>query len=185
MHSCNRDEIAETSLEDNECKDECTRVHECSSVQTGLALDNPMNSNGKSSPVARVHGFSEGYEEEECAVDSVAAIEPSPCSHNGGNDADDDPLGIPPFLRRAYQEEFEARAAHEVRPPAISAGRDDNLDDLTIPPCLDRRHETCAWCGQPGGTEWDYRGLTVRLHERCEHSWVDAYEAGSNGRWLS
>jgi hypothetical protein len=77
VHSCNRDEIAETSLEDNECEDECTRVHECSSVQTGLALDNPMNGNGKSPPVARVHGFPGGYEEEGCAVDSAAAMEPS------------------------------------------------------------------------------------------------------------
>ena len=91
MHSYNRDEIAETSLEDNECNDECTRVHECSSVQTGLALDNSMNGNGKSPPVARVHGFSGGYEEEGCAVDSAAAIEPSP------DDGLDD---IPSFLDR-------------------------------------------------------------------------------------
>jgi hypothetical protein len=58
VHSCNRDEIAQISLSDNECKDECTRVRECSSVQTGLALDNPLDGNGKSPPVARVHDFS-------------------------------------------------------------------------------------------------------------------------------
>ena len=54
-------------------------------------------------------------------------------------------------------------------------------DDLSIPPNLDRRHEVCAQCGQPGGTEWDYRGHKVRLHERCEQSWIDNFEASHGG----
>jgi hypothetical protein len=47
---CNRDEIAETSQADNGCK-----------PQTGLATDKPLNSNGKSPPVARLRGFWGGH----------------------------------------------------------------------------------------------------------------------------
>ena len=53
-------------------------------------------------------------------------------------------------------------------------------DDLTIPAFLDVRHEVCAHCGQPGGTEWDYHGTKVRLHARCERSWIEAHEASGN-----
>jgi hypothetical protein len=52
--------------------------------------------------------------------------------------------------------------------------------DGDIPSFLDRRHEVCGHCGQPGGTEWDYRGTKVRLHERCQYPWIDAYEASRN-----
>jgi hypothetical protein len=52
--------------------------------------------------------------------------------HAATNGGDEDDGSIPDFLRRAYQEELEARAAPEVRPPAISAGPADNLDHLTI-----------------------------------------------------
>jgi hypothetical protein len=51
-------------------------------------------------------------------------------------------------------------------------------DDLTIPKDLDRRHElACAQCGRPGGTEWKYDGVKVRLHSYCEQPWIESYEA--------
>jgi hypothetical protein len=51
-------------------------------------------------------------------------------------------------------------------------------DDLTIPKDLDRRHELlCAQCGRPGGTEWKYDGVKVRLHSYCEQPWIESYEA--------
>jgi hypothetical protein len=53
-----------------------------------------------------------------------------------------------------------------------------------IPVFLDRRHEVCGHCGQPGGTEWDYSGIKVRLHERCEDEWVDAYRASRDAAFI-
>jgi putative DNA primase/helicase len=50
-------------------------------------------------------------------------------------------------------------------------------DDLTIPQFLDRRSEVCDRCGQPGGRECAYDGITVRLHSDCERPWMLAYEA--------
>ena len=38
----------------------------------------------------------------------------------------------------------------------------------------------CAQCGQPGGTQWDYQGVAVRLHPQCEQPWIDAYRADKN-----
>jgi hypothetical protein len=52
--------------------------------------------------------------------------------------------------------------------------RDRNDDDLTIPKSLDRRGEVCAECGQPGGVEWNYDNIKVRLHPHCERPWLDA-----------
>ena len=51
-------------------------------------------------------------------------------------------------------------------------GTEAPLED--IPGFLDRRDEVCAQCGQPGGTEWDYEGRKVRLHDNCQDSWIDA-----------
>jgi hypothetical protein len=63
----NTDEIAQASQEDHYCKDDLQQsaplhqpVHECTLLQEGHAIDNPLNSNGKSPRIARVHGFSEG-----------------------------------------------------------------------------------------------------------------------------
>jgi hypothetical protein len=53
-------------------------------------------------------------------------------------------------------------------------------DDLSIPEWLLRREPLCAQCGQPGGSEWDYDDLKVRLHQHCERAWIEAYEAGRN-----
>jgi hypothetical protein len=71
VHSCNRDEITDTSLRDNECENECTPSAECAGPSArvhpsanGLALVNSLNGNGKSAPVARLHGFQGGIEEE-------------------------------------------------------------------------------------------------------------------------
>jgi hypothetical protein len=50
--------------------------------------------------------------------------------------------------------------------------RTDQTDDLDIPPCLDRRREVCAYCGKPGGKQWD--NPPVRLHSDCERPWMDA-----------
>ena len=55
----------------------------------------------------------------------------------------------------------------------------DDFED--IPAFLDRRHEVCAHCGEPGGSEWNYLGTKVRLHERCEDGWADAYRARQDG----
>jgi hypothetical protein len=65
----------------------------------------------------------------------------------------------------------------ELRVPEAATPEDD---ELTIPACLDRRHEFCAQCGRPGGTEWDYLGFKVRLHSDCERPWIEAYEASRN-----
>jgi putative DNA primase/helicase len=54
-------------------------------------------------------------------------------------------------------------------------------DDLNIPAFLDRRGEVCAQCGQPGGTEWDYSGIKVRLHSQCERPWIESYETTHSG----
>ena len=45
-------------------------------------------------------------------------------------------------------------------------------DSLDIPACLDRRGEVCAYCGKPGGKQWD--NPPVRLHSECERPWMDA-----------
>jgi hypothetical protein len=58
------------------------------------------------------------------------------------------------------------------------AARDDTPD---IPAAL-WRGEVCAHCGQPViGEPWDYDGIKVRLHDRCQYPWIDAYEASRNG----
>jgi hypothetical protein len=38
------------------------------------------------------------------------------------------------------------------------------------------RHNVCAQCGQPGGSECAYDGVTIRLHRECQRSWVATYE---------
>ena len=55
----------------------------------------------------------------------------------------------------------------------------DDADDLAF---LDQRdephgHRFCAQCGKPGGTEWKYDGVKVRLHSYCEQPWIESYEA--------
>jgi hypothetical protein len=69
---CNREEIAEASLVDNGCTDDCNPVADCAepvarlrAVASDLATVKPLDGNGNALPVARLHGFSGG-------VDSVA-----------------------------------------------------------------------------------------------------------------
>ena len=64
-------------------------------------------------------------------------------------------------------------------PHAHNDGNGAAFED--IPAFLDRRGEICAQCGEPGGTVWNYDNIKVRLHERCEDGWVDAYRASQNG----
>jgi hypothetical protein len=99
MHSCNRDEITETSLGVNECKDECKPsaectdgVHECTRVQTPFALVTLLNGNGKSAPVARVHGFS-GETGRACAGPGAETFPPV-CVHCGAPATADKPVQI-------------------------------------------------------------------------------------------
>jgi hypothetical protein len=70
VHSCNRDEIADISLRDNECKDECKPSAECAGtsarVHTSantLALVISLDGKEKLPPSARVHDFSGGTDD--------------------------------------------------------------------------------------------------------------------------
>ncbi len=65
------------------------------------------------------------------------------------------------------------KTAHSGNEGAFS-GNGQSPPDPDIPACLDRRGEVCAHCGQAGGQEWDWLGLKVRLHSRCEGLWVEA-----------
>jgi hypothetical protein len=47
-------------------------------------------------------------------------------------------------------------------------------DSLDLPGFLDRRGDVCSHCGQPGGSEWIYGDVKVRLHGHCEQAWIDA-----------
>ena len=55
-------------------------------------------------------------------------------------------------------------------------------DDDDIPAFLNRRHEICDYCGDPGGAECAYGGVTVLLHSKCQRAWIDAHEASRNGQ---
>jgi hypothetical protein len=99
VHSCNRDEITETSRGVNECKDECKPsaectdgVHECTRVQTPFALVTSLNGNGKSAPVARVHGFS-GETGRACAGPGAETFPPV-CTHCGAPATADKPVQV-------------------------------------------------------------------------------------------
>jgi hypothetical protein len=124
---CNRDEIADVSLRDNCCTDGCKPVAECAepnaTVQpdaTGLATDNSLDGNGKSSPVARLHEFPGDIPPTEnfplvcvhcgapatadspvqlCAVDGQEFLLHRTCRADWLNETNGD-LGIPEFLRR-------------------------------------------------------------------------------------
>jgi hypothetical protein len=52
---------------------------------------------------------------------------------------------------------------------------DDDADDVSKP-----FSDTCAHCGQPGGRDCAYGEIEVRLHEQCEHAWIDAYDGRSS-----
>jgi hypothetical protein len=61
-----------------------------------------------------------------------------------------------------------------VRPNSLN---NRGADDWTM---ADDKSPTpyCAQCGQPvDGEPWDYDGIKVRLHPRCERQWIEAYEA--------
>jgi hypothetical protein len=62
------------------------------------------------------------------------------------------------------------KAAHEER-----RGEAATADDLSISEWLLRREPLCAQCRLPGGTEWDYDDLKVRLHPHCERPWIEAH----------
>jgi hypothetical protein len=69
------------------------------------------------------------------------------------------------------------KAAYEERRLRSEAAP---TDDPSIPEWLLRRDEPlCAQCGLPGGTEWDYDDLKVRLHLHCEQAWIDARRNGA------
>jgi hypothetical protein len=135
---CHRDEIAQASQTDNGGKphlpplatdttDGPTGGTGGNRWQTGLAADKSLNGNPESLPVARWQGFSGGYEEEECAVDSAAAIEPS--LYDGLDD-------IPAFLDR--RSEASKRCAQ-------CNGRPDGTErHHKIGDCLVLLHDECV-----------------------------------------
>jgi hypothetical protein len=93
MQPCNRDEIAEASQRDEGCTDGCKPVddgctgeNECNPLATGLATCKPLNGNGKSPPVARLHGFPGGTHTHE---DSPT---PLVCEHCGAVETPDNPV---------------------------------------------------------------------------------------------
>ena len=175
---CNREGIAETSQADIGCKlhlqPETTEqpvtpdgLHGCSRLQTALATDSPLDGNGKSPPVARLHEF---------PGDTPPENFPPVCVHCGGPATADAPVrlctveGEEHLLHRACQAEWLSET------PDLSGETGEMFED--IPAGLDRRGEICAHCGQPwGGEPGDYDGVKVRLHPHCEKPWIDAYEA--------
>ena len=141
MHSCNREEMAEVSLSNNECKDsvhtsaECdadptSRVHECNRVQTDLALVNQLDGNEKSTPVARVQGFSGESETHVHALDDDLSISDFDqdltlvCDHCGGPATPSSPVQLCAV---------DGEECH-LHPKC----RADWLGDLSIPPYLKR-----------------------------------------------
>jgi hypothetical protein len=177
VQPCNRDEIAEAVLGDNGCKEplqpvapDATRVPDrlrgCDRLQTPLATDNPLNGNGKSPPVARLHDFLEGT--------------------GGGarNDADRDTNGADILVGTG---DCAARATQAGTLTDVEAAyrelqtREAAADDLTIPAFLDRRGEACAHCGLAVRDEeqpytWD-NNQKVRLHPHCADAWAKAQHA--------
>jgi len=125
VHSCTRDEIADISLRDNECNDECKPSAECAEtsarVQTsakGLALVNSLDGNGKMPPSARVHDFSGGTD---ARADSDAF--PLVCIHCGIPATTDSPVqlcavaGEELLLHRACQVEWLNETAADLTIP--------------------------------------------------------------------
>jgi hypothetical protein len=103
---------------------------------------------------------SNAYLAQEINVSQLGKIEP--VSSSGAADAPD--AAIP--------------AHHKNRAHMENDGVAD--DDLTNPQCLDRRNEPpCDHCGQPGGGECAYDGVTVRLHSHCQRAWIDARRNGA------
>jgi hypothetical protein len=147
-HSCNRDGIADISLGDNECKDECTPSAECvepsARVHTsanGLALVNHLDRKGNSPPVARLHANSGGTAAKVCAQCGgdgadleVAYGDASALVHRECQDswraAQD--LTIPAALRQCPDDEVWDRLAGEGNGFAIS-GCGQNPEDRRSP----------------------------------------------------
>lgn len=118
VHSCNRDEIDEVFLGDNECTDECKPSAECAEPSArvqpsanGLALDKSLNGNEKSPPVARVHGFQGGLTGET----RFAPV----CEHCGGPATPSSPVqlcaaaGEEFLLHRDCQAEWLGKASNQ------------------------------------------------------------------------
>ena len=107
----------------------------------------------------RAHHKNRAHMENEGAHDDAAVFHARPQTPSA-----------PSFCEGAHESKGEREGAHGGN------GQDAVADgDLTIPKYLDRRNEPpCDRCGLPGGTEWDYDGLKVRLHSHCERPWVDA-----------
>jgi hypothetical protein len=85
--------------------------------------------------------------------------------------------------RKTPREELSGRLnggnrAREFRCEIVDASDGDR----GISAFLDQRdephgHRVCVQCGKPGGTEWKYDGVKVRLHSYCEQPWIESYEA--------
>jgi hypothetical protein len=161
VHSCNRDEIADISLRDNECKDECIPSAECAETSarvhtsaSGLALVISLDGNGKLPPSARVHDFSGGTDAfppvcvhcsapatadspvQLCAVAGEQLLLHRACQAEWLNETDD--LAIPEFLRRAKDRAMEESSVMGKRrrfllPAGLDReGRDKALQDLVM-----------------------------------------------------
>jgi transposase len=101
----------------------------------------------------------------------------------GGNDGGSGWQPVANGLATDKSQNGNEKSSPVARWQGFSGGYgEEKHDDLSIPGLLDRRDEICAHCGQPwGGEPWDYDGVKVRLHPRCEEAWVDAYRASQNG----
>ena len=94
----------------------------------------------------------------------TAADDPSPFADDPAEASADD-AGDPQTIRRRSP----SSASSPCEQTAFTS--DDDADDVPDP-----FSHVCAHCGQPGGRECAYGEIEVRLHEQCEHAWIDAYE---------
>jgi len=81
----------------------------------------------------------------------------------------DDPVGASAGDPQTIRRRSPSPASSHCGQKAFTPG--DDADNVSDP-----FSRVCAHCGQPGGEEWNYDGMEVRLHEQCEHAWIDAYE---------
>jgi len=77
----------------------------------------------------------------------------------------------------------DARTLKNSKPGDETRSDQQDRDTATGSPATSEAHVadgTCDQCGQPGGSECAYDGVTIRLHSQCQRSWIAAYDASRN-----